>query len=127
MPTFRGFCTTVQLSVANLARATPPNPLNRQCVESTDSIESIALEFYKASEDGTLAEECLDGKDGKHLWHLGRHKDMPFFLVHAGNNFFNFGSTKRRNRRSAWTTKEHEAASTQKSMSDVCKKDLFQS
>lgn len=88
MPTLYGHSTSVQLSVANLAKATTQNPESRQCNASTASIKKIDLEFAKASRDGTLAETVLLGDDGRHLRFLGKSKDMPFFMVCAGKNFF---------------------------------------
>jgi len=101
MPTLYSHSTSVQLSVANLVKATTQNPQPRQCSASTASIKHIDLEFAKASKDGTLAETALLGDDGRHLRFLGDHEDMPFFMVRAGKDFFNSNDTEKTTKRPA--------------------------
>jgi len=106
MPTTYGRNTTLQLSVADLAKVTPPNPRPKQCPETTSSVGQIELQFAKASSNGTFAEEPLNGEDGRHLRFLGKHEDLPFFMVHAGKEFFNPNDLARRTRRPAKTVKQ---------------------
>lgn len=106
MPKFYGRNTAIQVSVAELAKVTTQNPRPRQCPESTSSIGKIELEFTKASKEATLAEESLNGKDGRHLRFLGTNEDMPFFMVQAGKNFFNPDAMARRTRRPAKSLKQ---------------------
>ena len=101
MPTFYARSTTVQLSTADLSRAITANPLTKQDPAATDSIRNIALEFAKSSSKRTLTEESLLAKDGSHVHFLGKHEDMPFFMAHAGKNFFDVQTPGKRNRRPA--------------------------
>ncbi|KAL2042074.1 hypothetical protein N7G274_005262 [Stereocaulon virgatum] len=101
MPTLYAATTTVQLSVANLKLATSPNPRTSQRPEVTADVERTLLEFAKGSRNGTLDETPLYAENGSHLRFLGKHQDMPFFMVRAGKNFFDATSKERRNRRAA--------------------------
>lgn len=100
MPTFYAQKTTVQLSVADLGWTTTLNPHTQQSIATSESIRNVAHEFARGSKDGTLTETPLYTKDGKksHVRFLGKHGNMPFFMVHAGKNFFDL-TTKERNRR----------------------------
>ena len=101
MPTFYAQKTTVQLSVADLGRATTPNPRTQQCHAASESIRNIAREFARGSRDGTLTETPLHTEDGSHVRFLGKQENMPFFMVHAGKNFFDSTTKEKRNRRPA--------------------------
>ena len=101
MPTFFAQKTTVQLSVADLGRATTPNPRTQQSFAASESIRNVAQEFARGSKDGTLTETPLYAEDGSHLHFLGKHGNMPFFMVHAGKNLFDSTTKEKRNRRPA--------------------------
>ena len=101
MPTFYAQKTTVQLSVADLGRATNPNPRTQQSLAASESIRNVAQEFARGSKDGTLTETPLYTEDGSHVRFLGKHGNMPFFMVHAGHNFFDVATKEKRNRRPA--------------------------
>lgn len=101
MPTFYACKTTIQLSVADITRATTPNPRSVQCPEASQNIRSTAQEFARGSKDGTLTETPLLTEDGSHIRFLGKHQDMPFFMVHAGKTFFELDASEKRNRRPA--------------------------
>ena len=101
MPTFYAQKTTIQLSVADLGRAAPANPCTQQSIASSESIRSVAQEFAKGSKNGTLTETPFHTEDGSHVRFLGKHGDMPFFMVHAGKNFFDLTTKEKRNRRPA--------------------------
>lgn len=57
------------------------------------------VEFIKASQDGTLDEKPLKDSEGSNLRFLGTHQDMPFFMVRAGEFYFDINTDNRRNRR----------------------------
>lgn len=101
MPTFYGRETTVQLSVAELGRATTSKPRTQQSLAASESIRNVAQEFARGSKDGTLTETPIYTDDGSHVRFLGKQRDMPFFMVHAGKNFFDLNSKEKRNRRPA--------------------------
>ena len=101
MPTFYAQKTTVQLSVADLGRATTPNPRTQQSHAASEYIRNVAQEFARGSKDGTLTETPLYTEDGSHVHFLGKHETMPFFIVHAGKNFFDLTTKEKRNRRPA--------------------------
>lgn len=127
MPTLYGANTTVQLSVADLKLATSPNPRTNQRPEVTADVERTLLEFAKGSRNGTLDETPLYAENGSHLRFLGKHQDMPFFIVHAGRLFFDANSKGKRNRRAA-RIPLHEApngslinlSNRRKSLSECC-------
>ena len=101
MPSFHGQKTTIQLSVADLGRATTTNPGLRQCIPVSESIQNVAQEFARGSKDGTLTETPLYAENESHVRFLGKHGTMLFFMVHAGKTFFDSTTKERRNRRSA--------------------------
>ena len=103
MPTFYAQNTTVQLSVADLARATTSKPHTQQSHATSESIRNVAQEFTRGSKDGTLTETPFytNDQDGGHLRFLGKIRNMPFFMVHAGKNFFDVNTKEKRNRRPA--------------------------
>ena len=106
MPTLYGRNTTVQVSLADLGKVITQNPRPKQCPETTNSIGKIELEFINASRNATLAEQSLLGEDEKHLRFLGRHEDMPFFMVRVGKDFFNPNAAERKTRRAARTVRQ---------------------
>lgn len=112
MPTFHNHSTAVQLSVANIPKVITQNPQPGQCAASTTNIKHVELEFAKASGDGTLAEDALSGDDGKHLDFLGKHQDMPFFMVRVGKDFYNPNATQKTTRRPAKSVKAQISDST---------------
>jgi len=100
MPTFYAKSTAAQLSIADLEKSTTRNPISRQCPESTKAVEIAALEFARASKHGTLREDAIDDKaTGSHMRFLGKHRDVPFFMVEAGKHLFDPETTERRNRK----------------------------
>lgn len=101
MPTLYGKKTTVQLSVSDLRRATTPNPRTQQSPTTSASIRDIAQQFARDSIDGTLSETPLYTEEGSHVRFLGNNKDMLFYMVHAGKNFFDLTTTEQRNTRPA--------------------------
>lgn len=113
MPRFGAQDTTVQLSVADLKRATTQNARAKHCPES---IQNIAHEFARGSKDGTLTETALKDKNERDVRFLGKHETIPFFMVHAGENFFHASTKEKRNRRPARVPSagivEGESAST---------------
>ena len=101
MPTFYGQNTTVQLSVADLSRATNPKSRTQRSLTASESIRNVAQEFSRGSEDGTLTETPLYTEDESHVRFLGKQGNMPFFMVHAGKNLFDLTTKEKRNRRPA--------------------------
>lgn len=101
MPTFSALKTTVQLSVADLARTAILIPRTQQSLASSEAIRNASQDFARGSKDGTLAETTLYTDDGSHLWFLGKQGHMPFYMVHAGKSFFDPTTKERRNRRPA--------------------------
>lgn len=101
MPTFYALKTTVQLSVADLGRATTLNPHTQQSLAASKVIRNAAQEFARGSKDGTLTETPLYAEDGSHVRFLGKQGNMPFFMVHAGKSFFDSTTKEKRNRRPA--------------------------
>lgn len=102
MPTYHARGTTIQLSVADIDRSTTQNPINRQCQEAKEIVESNVLEFAKASKHATLNEDALlDARTSSHIRFLGTNEDMPFLLVRAGKTFFGYDlkPNGRKNRR----------------------------
>ena len=103
MPRFAGVGTTIQLSVADLRRTTTLNPGTQQSVAVTESIKYVAQEFARGSIDGTLTETPLCTEDGNedesHMQFLGKLRNMPFYMVQAGKNFFHLRTKEKRNRR----------------------------
>ena len=106
MPTSYGRNTSVQLSVASLASVITPKPRCKQCPETSSCIRQIELAFTEASTEGTLAEESINGEDGRHLQFLGRNKDLPFFMVRAGKDFYNPNATTKTTRQPAKTVEQ---------------------
>lgn len=79
----------MQLSAANLQKATSEDPPNSKCPQATRNIADVADEFTRALVDGTLAEDdIIDEVTGSRTRFLGNHRDMPFFMVRAGEGFF---------------------------------------
>ena len=101
MPSYSASDTTIQLSVADLGRATTPNPRTQQSLSASATIRDISQGFTRGSRDGTLTETSLETEQGHHLRFLGKQGTMPFLMVHAGQNFFDLSSKERRNRRPA--------------------------
>ena len=101
MPTFYAQKTTIQLSIADLGRATTSNPRTQQSLAASESVRNVAQEFARGSKDGTLTETPLYTEDGSHVRFLGKHENMPFFMVHAGKNLFDLTTKEKRNRRPA--------------------------
>lgn len=109
MPTYHGLKTTVQLSVADLDRATTRNPLTQHGPATRESIRRVTQEFAQGSKDGTLTETYLSAKDKSYIefpgetplstGFLGEPRRMPFFMVHAGKDFFDLTTKENRNRR----------------------------
>ena len=109
MPKHYGRKTAVQLSVADIAKAITQNPRSKQCLETSNSAASIESEFLNSSEHRTLAENAFNDHDGRHLWFLGKAKDIPFLMVHAGEYFFDPDCIEKRTRRPAKTIEQQQA------------------
>lgn len=86
MPKFYCRKTTVQLSVADLAKTTI-DP--KSYFSSAADTVAIAAEFVRESKYGTLTELPLytEGSNS-HIRHLDAPNNFPFFMVHAGKHFF---------------------------------------
>ncbi len=94
MPTLYASSTTIQLSVADLAKTTTtdPKPLLSSNVED---VARISAEFARGSRYGTLTEIPLyTNETHSHMRFLGTNQDMPFFMVQAGKTFFDRSSDK---------------------------------
>ena len=93
MPTFYSNNTTIQLSTASLQKSTTPNPLINKSTQSTKNIESALDQLTKGSLEGTLSETAVEDEvAGSTVRFLGKHRDMPFLMVRAGEGFFDQGS-----------------------------------
>ena len=125
MPSFNPHKTVIQLSVADLGRATTSNPCTQQGYVVSDSIRTIAEEFTRGSKDGTLTETPLCAHNGEcsndinHLEFLGEHGNMPFCMVHSGQHFFDASTKERRNRRPARLPEPGKAKGKSKSGSNA--------
>lgn len=88
MPTLYARSTTVQLSVADLKTTTTTN-YKPSLGSNMGEVTNNTAEFARGSRNGTLTETPLYTDDsGTHMRFLGRHKNMPFFIVQAGKHFF---------------------------------------
>ena len=103
MPTLYCRSTTIQLSISGLTLATTAYPVPHQSREARDNIQHATEALVKGSRDGTLTEDPLySEKTQSHINFLGKNQDMPFFMVHAGKDYFDSQNNKRgRNRRVA--------------------------
>lgn len=88
MPTLYARSTTVQLSVADLKTTTTTN-YKPSLGSNMGEVTNNTAEFARGSRNGTLTETPLYTDDsGTHMRFLGRHQNMPFFIVQAGKHFF---------------------------------------
>ena len=88
MPTLYARSTTVQLSVADLENTTTID-YKPSLGSNMGEVTNNAAEFARGSRNGTLTETPLYTDDsGTHMRFLGRHQNMPFFIVQAGKHFF---------------------------------------
>lgn len=102
MPTLYSRLTTVQLSTSDLAEAITARPVTHQSTEATDNVRDAIGGLIKGSRDATLTEDPLYTDDEQsHIRFLGRNQNMPFFMVHAGKDYFNLDDNGRRTRRPA--------------------------
>lgn len=102
MPTLYSRLTTVQLSISDLADATTARPVTHQSKEATDNVQDATEALIKGSRDATLTEDLLYTDDEQsRIRFLGKYQDMPFFMVHAGKDYFNLDDNGRRTRRPA--------------------------
>ena len=103
MPTYYSRLTTVQLAVADLQDTTTTKPESRFTSAAFDQISICAAKFARASITGTLDETPILTEDAKqtHVRFLGKFSDMPFFIVRAGQSFFDLGIEGGRTRRPA--------------------------
>ncbi|OCL06869.1 hypothetical protein AOQ84DRAFT_378211 [Glonium stellatum] len=90
MPRYNCLGTKVRLSVANLAATVTANPEQKKSARATGYVEN-AENILKNGR--TLSEEHIpfqneDGEEEGYLHFLGRHKNMPFMMVHAGADLF---------------------------------------
>ena len=89
MPTFFARSTSIQLCAASIEATTTRNPVLHQHPDVYKTISGINETFDQASWHGGLTEEPLCDEDTKsHMRFLGPRENMPFFLVHAGKDFF---------------------------------------
>ena len=99
MPTLYARSTTVQLSVADLKTTTTTN-YKPSVGSNIAEVTKNAAEFARGSRNGTLTEIPLYTEDsGTHMRFLGRHHNMPFFMVQAGKHFFDRKIGKLRTRK----------------------------
>lgn len=108
MPTYYTQETTVQLSVASLEGTTTRKPATKQNDAVKEIIRSVTREFAQGSKDGTLTETSFFTEDRciethqklapSSMGFLGKNGTVPFFMVHAGNNFFDLTTKEDRNR-----------------------------
>lgn len=103
MPTFYARSTTVQLSIADLSKATTLHPVPRAIKEAMENVQAVGAALTRGSEHGTLTETPIYTKDHKnsHVRFLGKKGDMPFFMVHSGKELFHLGDQVVQNRRPA--------------------------
>lgn len=88
MPTLYARSTTVQLSVADL-KATTTTKHKPSVGSNMGEVTKNATEFVRGSRNGTLTEIPLYTDDGgTNMRFLGRHQNMPFFMVQAGKHYF---------------------------------------
>ena len=100
MPTFYSRRTAVQLSVSDLPEATTPHPMSHQSKEATKNVQDVTKALIKGSRDGTLMEDPINIRDTQsHIDFLGKDRDMPFFMVQAGKDYFNQGDSGGRTKR----------------------------
>lgn len=91
MPRYHCLGTKVCLSVANLAATVTANPEQKKSATATGYVEN-AENILKNGR--ILSEEHIpftneDGNEEEGYLHfLGRHKNMPFMMVHAGADLF---------------------------------------
>jgi len=91
MPRYHCLGTKVRLSVANLAATVTANPQQKKSATATGYVEN-AENILKNGR--SLSEEHIpftneDGNEEEGYLHfLGRHKNMPFMMVHAGADLF---------------------------------------
>lgn len=91
MPRYHCLGTKVHLSVANLAATVTANPQQKKSATATGYVEN-AENILKNGR--SLSEEHIpftngDGNEEEGYLHfLGRHKNMPFMMVHAGADLF---------------------------------------
>lgn len=99
MPTLYARSTTVQLSVADLKTTTTTN-FKPSVGSNMGEVTKNAAEFARGSRDGTLTETPLyTDEGGTHMRFLGRHQNMPFFMVQAGKHYFDSKIDKVRTRK----------------------------
>lgn len=85
MPSYYARSTAIQLSTAPLATTSSTNASTIQSHETSSAIQSINTVFSKASLFQTLNEESIqDTEVGSHIHFLGKDKNIPFMIVHAG-------------------------------------------
>ncbi|OCK95268.1 uncharacterized protein K441DRAFT_429700, partial [Cenococcum geophilum 1.58] len=91
MPRYHCLGTKVRLSVANLAATVTANPQQKKSATATGYVENAENILKNGS---SLSEEHIpftneDGNEEEGYLHfLGRHKNMPFMMVHAGADLF---------------------------------------
>lgn len=100
MPTFYSRTTAIQLSVSDLSEATTLHPMSHQSKEATNNVQDVTKAFVKGSRYRTLMEDPINIRDTQsHIDFLGKDRDMPFFMVQAGKDYFNQDNSGGRTKR----------------------------
>lgn len=86
MPTYFATDTKVHLCVSDLTKSTTAHPEQRKSTSATAKAEAAdtSLKGGRRLHEDTVA--CCEDRGRLHF--LGKHKDMPFFLVHVGADLF---------------------------------------
>lgn len=94
MPTSDATRTTIQLTAINLEPTTTTNPKTKVGSNSAE-IRKNVTEFASGSLLGTLKESPVSTTDGqRNISYLGFDQNMPFYLVHAGVDFYDGSKNK---------------------------------
>lgn len=84
MPVYNARSTAIQLSTGPLHTTTTRTPCKWQCSETTAILDATLDAFSEATHSQTLHEHDILDNSGSRLRFLGKCKDMPFVIVHAG-------------------------------------------
>jgi len=87
MPTYHSLDTKVQLCVASLTGTTTAIPQRRKDRFTTSEATKAETKLKKGRALKETALTCFGGEDSR-LHFLGLNSEVPFFLVHAGDDLF---------------------------------------
>ena len=118
MPTLYSRLTTAQLSITDFTEATTAHPLQHQCKDARANIQHASKALVYGSRDRTLTEDPIYTQNSQsHIHFLGEYEDIPFFMVHAGKDYFDPHTSKggrtRRPARSPLTSANANSAPNQ--------------